>query len=57
MAKIEPRALAAVKAALERYETEVKASKLRPKSQQTYLVHARHFVRWLEDDFTPGGTL
>jgi len=57
MAKIGPQALAAVKAALEHYGTEVKASKLQPKSQRTYLLHARNFVRWIEGDFTPGGTL
>ena len=57
MAEITPKALTAVKSALENYEKEVKASKLQPKSARTYLVHARHFVRWLEDDFTPGGTL
>ena len=57
MAKISLQALAAVKVALEHYETEVKSSKLQPKSQRTYLLHARHFVRWIEGDFTPGGTL
>lgn len=57
MVKIRPQALTAVKEALEHYEVEVKESKLRPKSQQTYLLHAQHFVRWIEDDFTPGGTL
>jgi len=57
MAEIRPQVLAAVKAALEQYETEVRASKLQPKSQQTYLLHARHFVRWIGGDFTLGGTL
>lgn len=57
MAEIGPQALAEVKAALERYETEVEESKLSQKSQRTYLLHARQFVRWLEDDFKPGGTL
>ena len=23
-------------------------------SKDTYLLHAANFVRWLEDDFTPG---
>jgi len=57
MAEIRPQALAAVKAALEQYEIEVKASKLQPNSQRTYLLHARNFVRWIEGDFRPGGTL
>lgn len=57
MAEIGPQALAAVKAALEHYKTEVTASKLQPNSQRTYLLHARHFVRWIEGDFMPGGAL
>ena len=57
MAKIGQQALKEVKIVLERYETEVKRSKLRPESKRTYLIHARHFVRWIEGDFTPGGTL
>ena len=57
MAKIGSQALAAVKTALKHYEAEVKASKLQPESKRTYLLHAWHFVRWIEDDFTPGGTL
>lgn len=57
MVQIGPQALAEVKAALEHYETEVKASKLQPNSQRTYLLHARNFVRWIEGDFRPGGTL
>lgn len=57
MAIISPQELTAIKAALKRYEIEVKASKLQPKSKQTYLLHAEHFVRWLEGDFTPGGKI
>ena len=57
MAGINPRALAEVKVALERYEIQVKAYKLQPNSQNTYLLHARNFIRWLEGNFTPGGTL
>ena len=57
MAEITPKALTEVKEALRRYEIEVKASKLQPNSQNTYLLHARNFVRWLDDKFTPGGTL
>ncbi len=57
MAEIGPQALAEVKAALECYVTEVEESNLSQTSQKTYLLHARQFVRWLEDDFVPGGTL
>lgn len=57
MAEIGPQALAEVKAALERFEAEVKASKLQQNSQVTYSAHAKQFVSWLEGDFTPGGTL
>lgn len=57
MAEVGPQALAEVKAALERFEIEVEESKLSEDSQQTYSSHARQFVRWLEGNFTPGGTL
>ena len=26
-------------------------------SKDTYLLHARHFVRWLKDDFKPGANV
>ena len=57
MAKISPQALTEVKNVFQRYEKEVKASKLQQSASRTYLLHSRNFVRWLEDDFTPGGTL
>jgi len=57
MAEVGPQALAEVKAALERFEAEVKGSKLSKDSQQTYSNHARQFVSWLEGNFTPGWTL
>ena len=57
MAEINPQELLSVKSALARYETEVKASKLQSSAKKTYLLHAEHFVRWLEGDFTPGGSL
>ena len=55
MAKISQDALIQVQAELENYITEVKASKLTQSSKDTYLLHAEHFVRWLDDDFVPGG--
>jgi len=57
MVEINPQALATVKAAFERYKAEVEASKLQQTSKDTYLLHTWHFIRWLEGDFTPGGTL
>ena len=57
MAEIGPQSLAEVKATLECYVTEVEASKLSQSSQKTYLLHARQFVRWLKNDFPPGGAL
>jgi hypothetical protein len=43
--------------ALERYRLEVEASRLTEETKRTYLLHAKNFVRWLADDFTPGSTL
>ena len=55
--KISPVALSEVQKALEDYQREVERSKLQPSTKRTYLTHATNFVRWLEDDFRPGGTL
>ncbi len=57
MPKVGPVALAEVREALARYREEVEASKLRPSAKRTYLLHAGHFVRWLDDEFRPGGIL
>ncbi len=54
MAKISPEALREVQRALEEYEAEVQATNLTEDSKKTYLGHTRHFVRWLNDDFSPG---
>ena len=55
--QIEPVFMKYVDHALGEYEREVNASKLRPNTKHTYLRHAKHFVRWMHGDFTPGGTL
>jgi hypothetical protein len=55
--KVRPEILHEVELALESYEVEVERSALLPSAKQTYLVHARHFVRWLNDDFDPGDHL
>lgn len=57
MGTVEQDCIAQIRAALEDYEQEVKTSALKPKSKSTYIRHARHFVRWLQNDFEPGGTL
>ena len=54
MAKISIDTLREVKAALVRYENQVNATRMSDKSKHTYINHANHFVRWLDDDFNPG---
>ena len=48
-----------VEGALRRYEAEVDAAmtagRLAKTTHDTYLLHARNFVRWLKGDFEPGG--
>ena len=57
MPKVTPEVLKSVQDALEEYKKSVSDTALRPRSKETYLLHAEHFVRWLEDDFEPGATL
>ena len=57
MPEVSREVLERVKEAFDRYEAEVETSDLRPSAKQTYLLHSRNFVRWLDDDFEPGGTL
>lgn len=57
MAQLTPEDLQLVKAALEQYRVEVYGSKLRPSTKQTFFLHAKNFVRWIEGDFEPGRTL
>ena len=57
MPKVSHEVLAAVENAVKQYEQEVKSTALAQLSKATYLLHARHFVRWLDDDFEPGATL
>lgn len=46
-----------VQAALIDYESAVNESSLKDSSKFTYLLHAHHFVRWLDNDFEPGERL
>ncbi len=59
MAKVGKEVLVAVQDALEQYEQEVQDAEesgfLTEQTKKTYLLHAKHFVRWLDDDFEPGG--
>ena len=57
MPEISPQALTEVETALKVYESEVEASRLRKATKETYLVHSRNFVRWLNGDFEPGARL
>ena len=54
MPKVSHDVLQRVRAAFERYQAEVDAAPLAPYTKHTYLLHAEHFVRWLDDDFEPG---
>ena len=55
--RICPGALVAVKTALDKYLEVVDSSPLSPDSKATYREHPSNFVRWLEGEFEPGGTL
>ena len=57
MTKISSDALQQVQAALRRYEEEVNSTDCTKSTKDTYMLHARHFVRWLDDDFEPGSNL
>ena len=48
-------ALQEVEEALRKYEQEVGASNMTASTKRTYLLHSNNFVRWLKDDFVPGG--
>ena len=55
MPKVSQDSLQQVLRALERYEAEVNAAPLTRSTKHTYILHADHFVRWLQDEFEPGG--
>lgn len=57
MPKVSSLSLEEVREALRRYEQTIEASPLRLSSKNTYLLHARQFVRWLADEFEPGETV
>ena len=57
MPKVSLMTLQEVQEAFRRYEQTVEVSPLRLSAKNTYLLHARQFVRWLDDDFEPGATV
>ena len=57
MPKVTLLTLQEVKDALEQYQKTVEESPLSLSAKNTYLLHARQFVRWLDDDFTQGATV
>ena len=54
MPKVIHEVLSRVREALELCKDEVDQAGLSFASQRTYTWHAENFIRWLNDDFTPG---
>jgi hypothetical protein len=54
MPQVTSTALKEVETALAEYEFRVRMTGMSEWSVRTYVSHARSFVRWLADDFTPG---
>ena len=54
MPKVTPEVLEAVEEALTLYRDEVEASDMRFTTRRIYVNLAEAFVRWLNDEFTPG---
>ena len=57
MPKVNQPTLDLIRSKFERYKNEVRNSPLREKTKVTYTRHVETFIRWLNDDFEPGGTL
>lgn len=57
MPKLDRDVMRLVQDALGSYEEEVEVTECTRSTKNTYLLHARQFVRWLNDDFEPGVTL
>lgn len=53
--RISRKCLAEIQRALDEYTTEVDKANLSRRTKRTYLQHAGTFVRWLDDNFVPGG--
>lgn len=55
--QVSSRMMRAIYDLLDEYKAAVEASPLAENSKVDYISFAEMFVRWLDDDFTPGGTL
>jgi hypothetical protein len=51
------RSIARLWALLDEYKAEVENSPLSESSKTDYVAFAEQFVRWIDGDFIPGGTL
>ncbi len=49
--KADPKIVTEIEKLLERWKDEISQSTLKPNAQDTYVLHASHFVRWIKDDF------
>ena len=54
MPKADRETLRKIQSAFECYKTEVKESNLRQSTTEPYIRYASYFLRWLDDDYTPG---
>lgn len=54
-AKISQQALEEIRLALTEYRIQVRSTAMKDSTKKTYLLHASNFVRWLANDFVPGG--
>ena len=52
--KVSPEALREIREAFERYKAEVETTRLAASAKKTYIDRTDQFVRWLNDEFTPG---
>ena len=57
MPKFNNRLLQQIRDEFCRYGEEVETTDLKPSTKKTYILHARNFVRWLDDDFEPGSNV
>lgn len=55
--KVNPEIQKLLSELLDQYTKEVKNAGLKENTEQTYLLHANHFVRWCNGDFAPGQKL
>ena len=54
MPKVRPETLREVEQALQRYTDAVEQSEISVTTKAGYIINARRFVHWLNDDYEPG---